>query len=112
MYIYNSTIANNTSKEIGGGINNCKNGNLYVINSTVAGNATTNGTYSGGGIGNNDSTLVCTNSILLDNVYLSSDTVEEQDSYGYNWLWTVLIIQSFSIVLLAGVIVYRKKFRG
>ena len=31
---------------------------------------------------------------------------------GYNWLWTVLIIQSFSIVLLAGVIVYRKKFRG
>ncbi len=84
MYIYNSTIANNTSKEIGGGINNCKNGNLYVINSTVAGNATTNGTFSGGGIGNNDSTLVCTNSILLDNVYLSSDTVEEQDAYVYS----------------------------
>ena len=31
---------------------------------------------------------------------------------GYNWLWTVFIIQSISIVVLAGAIVYRKKFRG
>ncbi|MCR5232055.1 MAG: right-handed parallel beta-helix repeat-containing protein, partial [Acholeplasmatales bacterium] len=84
MYIVNSTIANNTSQEIGGGINNCKNGQLYVINSIIAGNATTNGTYSGGGIGNNQSTLVCTNSILLDNVYLANNGNETgQDVYEY-----------------------------
>ena len=31
---------------------------------------------------------------------------------GFNWLWTVFIIQSVSIVLLAVVIVYRKKSRA
>ena len=85
MYIVNSTIANNTSQEIGGGINNCKNGYLYVINSVIAGNATTNPQYSGGGIGNNNSTLKCTNSILMDNVYLSATGgTTEQDVYEYS----------------------------
>ncbi|MCQ2079052.1 MAG: hypothetical protein MJZ38_03220 [archaeon] len=70
MYVYNSTIAFNISQEIGGGINNCKGAHLYIVNSTVAGNATNSMKASdatGGGIGNNNSSVTCYNSIIAYN---------------------------------------------
>ena len=52
LYINNSVIANNYSTEIGGAINNYK-GNLYIMNSTITGNVTESSTANfGGGIGN------------------------------------------------------------
>ncbi len=73
-YVNNSTVANNTSSEIGGGINNCKGGELYLMNSTFTGNVTTNGTASyGGAIGNNYKLVKAVNCIFAYNYYIASD---------------------------------------
>jgi hypothetical protein len=67
-------IANNASTEIGGGINNCKGGDLYVMNCTFTGNITTAdeyGTTAGGAIGNagGAGNVYIVNSILAYNGY-------------------------------------------
>lgn len=55
MCLNNCVVANNASTEIGGGINNCKGGKLFVMNSVFTGNVTTSDAYgimAGGAIGN------------------------------------------------------------
>lgn len=70
MYVNNSAICNNTSAEIGGGFN-IYEATLYLMNSTVTGNATTAAASSGGGIGNNKGKLYAVNSIITDNYYVT-----------------------------------------
>ena len=70
MYVNNSAICNNTSAEIGGGFN-IYGATLYLMNSTVTGNATTAAASSGGGIGNNKGNLYAVNSIITDNYYVT-----------------------------------------
>ena len=70
MYVNNSAICNNTSAEIGGGFN-IYGATLYLMNSTVTGNATTAAASSGGGIGNNGGNLYAVNSIITDNYYVT-----------------------------------------
>ena len=82
MYINNSVISNNTSSEIGGGINNY-NSYLYLMNTTVTGNATTAAPTYGGGIGNNGGRLYAVNSIITDNYYCASTSSTSSDiGYG------------------------------
>ncbi len=74
MLLNNCVVANNASTEIGGGINNCKGGRLFVMNSTFTGNVTTSeayGTLAGGAIGNagGASHVHIVNSILAYNGY-------------------------------------------
>ena len=74
MYLNNCVVANNSSTEIGGGLNNCKGGQLYVMNSTLIGNITTSTEYesdAGGAIGNagGASHVHVVNSILAYNGY-------------------------------------------
>ena len=74
MYLNNCVVANNASTEIGGGLNNCKGGQLYVMNSTLIGNITTSTAYetdAGGAIGNagGASHVHIVNSILAYNGY-------------------------------------------
>ena len=74
MCLNNCVIANNASTEIGGGINNCKGGDLYVMNCTFTGNITTSdeyGTTAGGAIGNagGAGNVYIVNSILAYNGY-------------------------------------------
>nr|MCR4593973.1 FIVAR domain-containing protein [Clostridiales bacterium] len=77
-YINNTTVANNTSSEIGGGINNCKGGELYLMNSTFTGNVTTNGNSSfGGAIGNNYKLVKAVNCIFAYNYYIRNDGTPE-----------------------------------
>ena len=71
MYVNNSAICNNTSAEIGGAFN-IYGTTLYLMNSTVTGNATTEAASSGGGIGNNGGKLYAVNSIITDNYYAPS----------------------------------------
>jgi hypothetical protein len=92
MYINNSVISNNTSSEIGGAINNYKS-TLYLMNSTVTGNATTKSAEAGGGIGNNRGKIYAVNSIISDNYYYekndedpAKDTVTPSDIGNYNSL--------------------------
>jgi len=68
LYLNNSTIANNESTEIGGAINNCA-GTLYVMNSDIVGNVSTNGSSAnyGGGIGQNGNAIYIINSVLANN---------------------------------------------
>lgn len=77
LILNNSIIANNYSREIGGGINNY-GGTLYMLNSIVSGNITeTANTKNGGGIGNNGGTMTMVNSIVANNYYInSSDNTE------------------------------------
>ena len=74
MCLNNCVVANNASTEIGGGINNCKNGTLYVMNCTFTGNITTSQDYgvtAGGAIGNagGAGNVHIVNSILANNGY-------------------------------------------
>lgn len=74
MCLNNCVVANNASTEIGGGINNCKGGELFVMNSTFTGNITTSAQYetdAGGAIGNagGASHVHIVNSILAYNGY-------------------------------------------
>ena len=74
MCLNNCVVANNASTEIGGGINNCKGGQLFVMNSTFTGNITTSTLYetdAGGAIGNagGASHVHIVNSILAYNGY-------------------------------------------
>ncbi len=84
MYVNNSAICNNTSAEIGGGFN-VYNATLYLMNSTVTGNATTStyGKNAGGGIGNNGGKLYAVNSIITDNYYVTSTEGPIKSDIGY-----------------------------
>ena len=80
MLLNNCVVANNASTEIGGGINNCKGGDLFVMNSTFTGNITTAeeyGTMAGGAIGNagGASHVHIVNSILAYNGYDDGEAV-------------------------------------
>ena len=80
MLLNNCVVANNASTEIGGGINNCKGGDLFVMNSTFTGNITTSeeyGTMAGGAIGNagGASHVHIVNSILTYNGYDDGEAV-------------------------------------
>ena len=80
MCLNNCVVANNASTEIGGGINNCKGGDLYVLNSTFTGNITTSddyGTTAGGAIGNagRAGNVYIANSILAHNGYDTGEYV-------------------------------------
>ena len=80
MLLNNCVVANNASTEIGGGINNCKGGKLFVMNSTFTGNITTSeeyGTMAGGAIGNagGASHVHIVNSILAYNGYDDGEAV-------------------------------------
>ncbi|MBO5643053.1 MAG: hypothetical protein J6S51_03505 [Kiritimatiellae bacterium] len=80
MCLNNCIVANNASTEIGGGINNCKGGNLYILNSTFTGNITTSkehGTTAGGAIGNagGAGNVYIANSILAHNGYDTGEFV-------------------------------------
>ena len=80
MLLNNCVVANNASTEIGGGINNCKDGKLFVMNSTFTGNVTTSeeyGTMAGGAIGNagGASHVHIVNSILAYNGYDDGEAV-------------------------------------
>ncbi|MBO5941531.1 MAG: hypothetical protein J6R18_10100 [Kiritimatiellae bacterium] len=80
MCLNNCVVANNASTEIGGGINNCKGGKLFVMNSTFTGNITTSedyGTMAGGAIGNagGASHVHIVNSILAYNGYDDGESV-------------------------------------
>ncbi|MCR4593835.1 MAG: FIVAR domain-containing protein, partial [Clostridiales bacterium] len=90
-YLNNCTVANNTSSEIGGGINVCKGGELYIMNCTFTGNvtynSTTGGATFGGAYGVNDSCVVkAVNSIFANNYYINKSTqaVTECDIGMYN----------------------------
>lgn len=80
MCLNNCVVANNASTEIGGGINNCKGGTLYVMNSTLTGNVTTSHSYgetAGGAIGNAGGAgyVYIVNSILANNGYDTGEHV-------------------------------------
>ena len=80
MLLNNCVVANNASTEIGGGINNCKGGDLFVMNSTFTGNITTSeeyGAMAGGAIGNagGASHVHIVNSILAYNGYDDGEAV-------------------------------------
>jgi hypothetical protein len=82
MYLNNCIVANNASTEIGGGINNCKGGDLYVMNCTFTGNITTSdefGITAGGAIGNagGAGNVYIANSILAHNGYDAGGYVDE-----------------------------------
>ena len=82
MCLNNCIVANNASTEIGGGINNCKGGDLYVMNSTFTGNITTSQKYgvtAGGAIGNagGAGNVYIVNSILANNGYDTGDYVNK-----------------------------------
>ena len=82
MCLNNCIVANNASTEIGGGINNCKGGDLYVMNSTFTGNITTSDDYgvtAGGAIGNagGAGNVYIVNSILANNGYDTGDYVNK-----------------------------------
>lgn len=82
MYVNNSAICNNTSAEIGGAFN-IYGTTLYLMNSTVTGNATTKTASSGGGIGNNGGKLYAVNSIITDNYYVTGTAKPENSDIGY-----------------------------
>ena len=80
MLLNNCVVANNASTEIGGGINNCKGGKLFIMNSTFTGNITTSddyGSMAGGAIGNagGASHVHIVNSILAYNGYDDGERV-------------------------------------
>ena len=80
MYLNNCIVANNASTEIGGGINNCKGGDLYVMNCSFTGNITTSDDYgvtTGGAIGNagGAGNVYIANSILAHNGYDTGEYV-------------------------------------
>ncbi len=81
MCLNNCIVANNTSTEIGGGINNCKGGVLFVMNSSFTGNITTSADYgksAGGAIGNAGGAnhVHIVNSILAYNGYDDGEFVD------------------------------------
>ena len=89
MLLNNCVVANNASTEIGGGINNCKGGDLFVMNSTFTGNITTSGEYgtmAGGAIGNagGASHVHIVNSILAYNGYDDGESVVSSSLGRYN----------------------------
>ena len=89
MLLNNCIVANNASTEIGGGINNCKGGRLFVMNSTFTGNVTTStayGTMAGGAIGNagGASHVHIVNSILAYNGYDNGSRVASSSVGNYD----------------------------
>lgn len=89
MCLNNCVVANNASTEIGGGINNCKGGRLFVMNSIFTGNITTSATYgtlAGGAIGNagGASHVHIVNSILAYNGYDDGESVSASSLARYS----------------------------
>ena len=89
MYLNNCIVANNASTEIGGGINNCKGGQLYVMNSTFTGNITTADEYgvtAGGAIGNagEAGNVYIVNSVFAHNGYDYGEYVNPSSIGRYN----------------------------
>lgn len=89
MCLNNCVVANNASTEIGGGINNCKGGRLFVMNSVFTGNITTSaayGTLAGGAIGNagGASHVHIVNSILAYNGYDDGESVSASSLARYS----------------------------
>lgn len=89
MCLNNCIVANNASTEIGGGINNCKGGRLFVMNSVFTGNITTSaayGTLAGGAIGNagGASHVHIVNSILAYNGYDDGESVSASSLARYS----------------------------
>ena len=89
MCLNNCVVANNSSTEIGGGINNCKGGTLYVMNSTLTGNITTSqsyGTTAGGAIGNAGGAghVYVVNSIFSNNGFDTGEHVNSSCLGRYN----------------------------
>lgn len=76
FYANNTVIANNSSTEIGGAINDYDS-KLYLMNCTVTGNVTTgHQTNYGGGIGinSNSKQLYAVNSVFVDNYHINGAT--------------------------------------
>ncbi|MEG2541568.1 MAG: hypothetical protein RSB59_07360, partial [Clostridia bacterium] len=74
LYFVNSTLSNNQSTEIGGGVNTGKKAEIFVINSTVTGNVTygTDVISFGGGLGMNEGKIHVYNSIINNNYHCTS----------------------------------------
>ncbi|MDD6071587.1 MAG: hypothetical protein PUC12_12375, partial [Clostridiales bacterium] len=78
LYANNTVIANNSSSEIGGAINNYGS-NVYLMNCQVTGNVTTAARYgasAGAGLGINGGILKAVNSIFMDNYFILRGTEE------------------------------------
>ncbi len=85
--ISNTTLANNTADQVGGGMRTSGSTNLSLINCTIAGNHSDNndsGGEQGGGFYLEGSTaLTCKNTMIADN-YKGSGTTAPNDYYGYS----------------------------
>ena len=81
LYLNNTTMSNNLTTEIGSAINNY-NSYTYVMNSTITGNAGISSSYNYGAIGINGGSTYVVNSIITDNKYIKnngSGDVSESD---------------------------------
>ncbi len=79
LYMNNSTLSNNQSTEIGGALN-VYTGTVYLLNSSVTGNVAY-GSYSGGGIGNNNGNVYAVNTLFAHNYKRSAGTVGSPTAY-------------------------------
>ena len=77
LYANNTVIANNSSSEIGGAINNYQS-NVYLMNCQVTGNVTTQNVAHGGGLGINGGRLKAVNSIIKDNYFILGGTGNQE----------------------------------
>lgn len=79
LYINNSTLSNNKSTEIGGGINNYS-ATIYIVNSSLTGNVAY-GDYKGGAIGNNNGTVYAVNCLFAYNYRRATGTTGSPTTY-------------------------------
>lgn len=81
LYVNNSTFSNNKSTEIGGAINNYQ-GNIWVINSTFAGNVAYGPEIqTGGAIGINGGSVTVLNSVFAYNYKRTGGTADNPTAY-------------------------------
>ncbi|MEG2541392.1 MAG: hypothetical protein RSB59_06470, partial [Clostridia bacterium] len=76
LYFVNSTLSNNQSTEIGGGVNGNNGANMYIINSTVTGNVSSGAADNfrhGGGLGGNNVHIHVYNSIVENNYFYNTE---------------------------------------
>jgi len=67
LIISGSTVSENTSSHVGGGIQNSSDGMLVITNCVISGNIVTGVGSQGGGVYNDGTTLTITNSTIADN---------------------------------------------
>ncbi|MEG1646874.1 MAG: hypothetical protein RR374_05870, partial [Clostridia bacterium] len=75
LYFVNSTLSNNQSTEIGGGVNGNNGAHMYIVNSTVTGNVSSgkgNNLRHGGGLGGNNVNIHIYNSIVENNYFYNT----------------------------------------